>query len=113
MLEEVGLRPVGHQFVDVTKRVLLSSHESVVTGNLRSSGFSWAGRVLLSQFKVTIVLFVVVVLSVFIGTLNSHDVAECVNGTTGHDLIAGQVVVSNEGLAGLLNLGGVGELLSS
>jgi len=113
VLEEVGLRPVGHQFVDVTKRVLFSSHESVVSWDFRSSGFSWAGRVLLSQFKVAIVLFVVEVLSVFIGTLNSHDVAECVDSASGHDLIAGQVVVSNEGLAGLFNLAGVGELLSS
>jgi hypothetical protein len=48
VLEEVGLGSVGDQLVDVTEGVLLSSHQSVVGGNLWGLRFSWARRVLFS-----------------------------------------------------------------
>ena len=113
VLEEIGLRSVGHKLVDVTEGVLLSSHQAVVRGHLWGLGLSWAGRVLFTQFKMTLVLLVVVLLSVLVHSINLHDVAEGVDAASGVDLVTGKVVISDEGLAGLLNLAGVGKLLSA
>jgi len=113
VLEEIGLRSVGHKLVDVTEGVLLSSHQAVVRGHLWGLGLSWAGRVLFTQFKMTLVLIVVVLLSVLVHSINLHDVAEGVDAASGVDLVTGKVVISDEGLAGLLNLAGVGKLLSA
>jgi len=76
-------------------------------------GFSWARRVLVTDLKVALVLLMVVLLGVLIDAVNLHGEAEDVNVTTREDFIAGQVVISNEGLSRLLNLTGVGQLLSS
>jgi len=113
VLEEVRLGSVGDQLVDVTEGVLLSSHESVVDRDLWGLSFSWAGRVLFSQFKMTLVFVVVVGLGVGVNSIDSHHVSEHGDGATGEDLVAGEVVISNEGLTGLLNLAGVGKLLSA
>jgi len=84
-----------------------------VRRNLRGFGFSRKRRSLVTDFKMAVVLFFVVGLSVFINTINLHHLVEDVNETTGVDLVTSQVVITDEGLTGLLNLRGVGELLSS
>jgi len=92
---------------------LLSAHESVVSRDLGSLGLSWAGRLLVADFKMALILLVVVFLGVFVDAINLHHEAEHVDATTGVDLIAGEIVISDEGLAGLLDLVTVGQLLSS
>jgi len=113
VLEEVRLGSVGDELVDVAQGVLLSSHEAVMGRDLRGLGFSWARRVLFAQFKMTLVFGLVELLGVGINSIDPHDVSEHVDGATREDLVAGKVVISDEGLAGLLNLAGVGKLLSA
>jgi hypothetical protein len=113
VLEEVRLGSVGNELVDVAEGVLLSSHQAVVRRDLWGLGFSWARGVLFTQFKVTIVLFLVVLLGVLVGSVNSHNVTKCVDDTSGEDLVTSEVVVSDEGLTGLLDLIAVGKLLSA
>jgi len=72
VLEEIGLGSVGYKLVDVTERVLLSSHETVVRRNLGSLGLSGAGRLLVTNLEVSLILLVVVLLSVFIDSINRH-----------------------------------------
>jgi len=84
-----------------------------VSGNLWGLGFSWAGRVLFAQFKVTLILLVVVLLGVGIDSVNFHLKSENINVTFREDLITCQVVVSDEGLSRLLDLVVIGELLSA
>lgn len=66
-----------------------------------------------SEFKMSAILGLVEILSVFIDSVNSHNVSENVDGFFLVDFIAGQVVVSDEGLTGLLNFTVFGELSSS
>jgi len=61
----------------------------------------------------TLVFVMVVGLGVGINSIDSHHVSEHADGATGEDLVTGEVVISNEGLTGLLNLAGVGKLLSA
>jgi hypothetical protein len=61
----------------------------------------------------TLIFVMVVGLGVGVNTVDSHHVSEHGDGATGEDLVAGEVVISNEGLTGLLNLAGVGKLLSA
>jgi len=84
-----------------------------VSRDLGSLSLSWAGRLLVADFKMALILLLVVFLSVFVDAINLHHKAEHVDTTTGEDLIAGEVVISDEGLAGLLDLVTVGQLLSS
>ena len=113
MLEEIGLGSVGYKLVDVAERVLLSSHETVVRGDLRSLGLSRARGLLVTDLEVSLILLVVVLLGVLINSVNLHGEAEDVDATTGEDLITGQVVISDKGLTRLLYLTGVGQFLSS
>jgi hypothetical protein len=92
---------------------LLSSHETIVRGDLRSLGFSRARGLLVTDLEVSLILLVVVLLSVLINSIDLHGEAEDVDATTGEDLITGQVVISDEGLTRLLHLTGVGQFLSS
>lgn len=89
------------------------SHKGVVRRNLR--GFDSSGGWLLNAAKieVSIVFGFIELLSVFIDTLNSHDMSIDVDGLFGENLITSQVVVTNEGLTGLLDFTVLGKLSSS
>lgn len=111
-LEEVTLRLLRDQLVDVTKGVLLVT-ESVVGRNHDRLGLTGLGVFNLTEFEVSSVLSSIESLGVLVDTVDAEDAAKGVNGTTGHDLVAGQVVVANEVLTGLVYGVVVRQLLSS
>jgi len=111
-LEEVTLGLLRDELVDVTESVLLVS-ETVVGRHNDFLGFARAGVLNLTEVEVEAILALVEVLGVFIDTRDAENAAEGVDHATGGDLVAGQVVVSDEVLSGLVDGVGVGQLLST
>lgn len=61
----------------------------------------------------TLVFGMVELLGVRVNSIDSHDVSKHVDRATREDLVTSKVVISDESLARLLNLAGVGKLLSA
>lgn len=81
--------------------------------NLRRLHSSGSGGANATDIKMSAILGLVEILSEFVNTLNVHNVSENINGLFLVDFIAGQVVVTDEGLTGLLDFTVFGELSSS
>jgi len=108
--EFVDLRTLGHKALQVTQRVFLTAHK-VGVGRHRD-GFGLTGKrgVVAAEREGSAVLGDVVLLCVFVDAEDTELVAEDVNDAISEDLVAGQVVVTDEGLTGLLDFGVAGEL---
>jgi hypothetical protein len=109
-LEEVTLGLLGDQVVDVAEGVLLLA-ETIVGRNLL---LDWgAGRRHLdgTQLEELAILAGVVLLGVLVNAGDVEGASEGKNAAIGLNLVAGQVVVSNEGEAGLLHLVAEGHAL--
>ena len=77
------------------------------------NGLRWSWEIDLSKWEVVSVLFSIEVLSCLVDSLNFEDAAKCVDVTVWGDLIAGQVVVTNESLSWLVYIEAVWEFLSA
>jgi hypothetical protein len=102
---------IWQKFVDITERVDFIT-KSVVgrdLDGLRLSGF----RVLDSSYiEELVVLLSVELVSELIDTCDSEDSTKCFNCTLGLNLIAGQVVITDEVLARLIHCKALRKLLS-
>lgn len=110
-LEEITLGLFGHKVVDVAKSVDLVS-KTVEWGNLAYSRLrgSWAADS--AELKLPTELVLVVFLRVIIDTLDVVGAAESTDRSITKDLVAGQVIVTNEVETGLIHVGSEGDLLS-
>lgn len=111
ILEEVSLRLVGEQLEDIAQGVHFVA-EAVVGRDLHGLGLAGLGVLNLTQVKELVVLLLVEVLGELVDSSDSELSAECVDGALGLDLVAGEVVVSNEVLAWLVHCEALGKLLS-
>lgn len=111
-LEEVALWLVRDQLVNIAEGVFLVA-DAVVRGNLDWHLLGWRWLSDAAKREVVAILLGVELLGELVDTLNyefasvSHDVAG------GGNLVAGQVVVSDEGLAWLVDIEAIWEFLSA
>lgn len=110
--EEVALGLLGHKAEGLALCVLLIT-ESVVRWVLTRRLLRWRVELDISEREVVLVALAVETLSEFVDTLNFIDSAVGVDAGGGSDLVAGQVVVTDEGVAGLVHIDAVGELLAA
>jgi len=111
-LEEVTLGLVWHELVDVAKGVSLVT-EAVVGWDHESLLLRDRWLLDLADWELVTVLHSVEVLSEFIDASDLVDSAEGVDDTSWVDLIAGEVVITNEVLAWLVHIESVWKFLSS
>lgn len=102
VLEEVSFGLFGKQLEHVTQRVHFVS-EAVVGRNLNRPGLSGPWELNSAKFEVFLVLLLVEVLGELVHSLNSEHSPVSFNCTAGLDLVACQVIISNEVLSGLVH----------
>ena len=110
--EEVNLGLLGDQLVHLTKCVLLIT-EAIVGGSNRLHGLGWLSELHLAEREVVAVPLPVELLGERVDTVDHVDAAVGVNVRGGSDLIAGQVIVTNEVLAWLVHIEAVWQLLAA
>jgi len=111
-LEEVSLGLVWDELVDVAEGVFLVS--DTVVG--RDQGCDWFGRGWegdASKWEIVAVFLGVEFLGGLVDAFDFKDAAESIDVAVWSDLVAGEVVVSDEGLAWLVHIEAVWELLSA
>ena len=111
-LEEVALGFVWHQLVNIAKGVLLIT-DPVVGSNLDRHLLRWCRLGDAAKGEVVAVLFGVELLGELVDTLNFKFTPIGNNVAGRGDLVAGQVVVSDEGLAWLIHVKAVWQFLSA
>lgn len=101
-LEEVGLRLLGHEAVDVAESISLIS-EAIVGRNLFLNGRSSLGHGDVAEFEELAVLGSVESASPFVASSQVESAVKRDNWLIGADFVASKVVVTNEGKAGLFH----------
>jgi hypothetical protein len=111
-LEEINLRSLGYKLVHLTEGVALLA-ESVIGRDLGSHGLGWLLELNVSKRPGVTVSLLVELLGEGIDT--GDDVNLAVGRDVGirGDLVTGEVVVTDEGLAWLVDIETVGQLLSA
>jgi hypothetical protein len=112
VLEEINLGLLRYKIIHITKRVDFVT-ETVMRRNLHNHGTSVSGLLDVSKRELASVLAEVVILSSLVDTANSEHSAVCCQGLAKADLVAREISVSNESLTGLVDIEGLGQLLSS
>ena len=111
-LEEVALWFFRDELVDVAKCVFLIS-DSIVWWDLGWDGFWRSWELNLSEREIIAILLRIELFGGCVDTFNLEDAAKSIDITVWCDLIAGQVVVSNEGLSWLVHIKAVWKFLST
>ena len=111
-LEEVFLCSLRDELVHLTETVLLVA-EAIVGRLNRLNGLRWSGELNLTEREFIAILGSVVGLSELIDTGHHIDAAISVDIGCGGDLVASQVVVTDEALAWLVSVVAIGELLTA
>lgn len=111
-LEEVALWFFWDELVNIAKRVFLVS-DSVVWRNLGGNGLWRSWELNFSERELVSIILLIEHFSGLIHTFNLEDAAESIDVTCWCDLIAGQVVVANEGLSWLVHIEAVWKFLST
>ena len=111
VLEEINLRLLWHEIVDIAERVHLVT-EAIVRRNLHNDSSPVGGLLDVSEGEVTVILLQIVVLRCFIDTADSEHSAVSGQRVAEFDLVASEVSVTNERLTGLVDIEGLGQLLS-
>ena len=111
-LEEIALWLVWDELVDVAKGVFFASN-AVVGWHLDRDCFWWRWELNLSNREIVAIHSSIEVLGRLVHAFNFKDAAVSVNVTRRRNLVAGQIVVTNEGLSWLVDIEAVGELLST
>lgn len=112
VFEEVALRFLRDQSVDVAECVLLIT-ESVVRWDNERLGLSGSGLFNTCNLEVLSEFLLVESLSKFIDTENTEDATESIQIAIGLDLITGHIVVANESLTWLVHIKFLWQFLSS
>ena len=111
-LEEVDLGLLGHEAVHLALGVLLVT-KAVVGRYLAWDGLSRLGELNAAERELDLVALAVELLCEGVDALDLVGLAVGVDVGLGGDLVAGQVVVTDEGVAGLVHIDAVGELLAA
>ena len=111
-LEEVALWFLWDKLVDVTECVFLITN-SIIWWDLSRDRFRRSWELNLSKGEVVSIFLGIELFSGCVDTLNNKDAAKGVDVACWGDLIAGQVVVSNEGLTWLVDIEAVWKFLST
>lgn len=110
--EKVNLGLLWHKFVLLTKGILFVS-ESVVGRNLASDWLSWGTMDDLAERELVAVGPCIETLGEVVDSRDLVDSTIGVNVGVGGDLVAGQVVVTDEVLTGLVHVDAVGKFLTT
>ena len=111
-LEEVDLGLLGHEAVHLALGVLLVT-KAVVGRYLASDGLSRLGELNTAERELDLVALAVELLCEGVDALDLVGLAVGVDVGLGGDLVAGQVVVTDEVLAWLVDVHAVGEFLAA
>ncbi len=111
ILEEVALGLVRHELVNIAERVNFVS-KAVVWWHLKGLGFAWLREFNLSNVKVLAVVLLIEFLCELINTRHTEDTSEGIYLLAWFDLIAGQVIIADEVLPGLVHRKAFRELLA-
>jgi len=111
-LEEVALGLVWDELVDVAESVFLVS-DTVVGWDQGGDWLGWGWECDLSKWEVVAVFLSVELLGGLVDAFDLKNASESIDVALWGDLVAGQVVVANEGLSWLVDIEAVWELLST
>lgn len=111
-LEEVALGLVWDELVDVAESVFLVS-DTVVGWNQGGDWLGWGWEGDLSNREIVAVFLSVEFLGGLVDAFDFKDAAESIDVALWGDLVAGEVVVADEGLSWLVDIEAVWELLSA
>jgi len=111
VLEEINLRLLRHEVVDITEGVHLIT-ETVVRRNLHNDGASVGGLLDASEREMAVILLQIVVLRGLVDTADSEHSTISRQRVAKFDLVARQVSVTDERLTGLVDVESLGQLSS-
>ena len=111
-LEEVALGLVWDELVDVAESVFLVA-DTVVGWDQGGDWLGWGWESDLSKWEIVAVFLSVEFLGGLVDAFDLKNAAESIDVALWGDLVAGQVVVANEGLSWLVDIEAVWELLSA